>query len=84
MEINRSDLVRILGEETVQQAESMPDDKFQQQKWDRYSELIYSYEKLCHLNLFEARRSFLLGLDRQLQRLLIRHIIDIQKNEFDL
>lgn len=76
MEITRDQLVRILGEEKVKQAETMPDEEFQQQKWDHLPELLNAYEKVYHTNLFEARRSFLLGLPVHLQILLVRHIFD--------
>ncbi|MEW6235959.1 MAG: hypothetical protein AB1656_11270 [Candidatus Omnitrophota bacterium] len=79
MMISRDDLIRILGSEIVTQAENLPDEEFEERKWDNLSALLSACEKLAHTPQFEARRSFLKGLHPNLQILLIRHLFYQEK-----
>ena len=72
----RADLIRILGEPAVAEAERMSPEQFTERKWDRLPELLRACEKFHDTPVFEARRSFLLGLDPELRRLLVRHLLD--------
>jgi hypothetical protein len=76
--ISRADLIRILGQEMVERAESMPLEEYEEQKWERMTELSRHYDKIVHTPLFEARRSFLLGLDEPMKILLVRHIFETE------
>ncbi|RJP20569.1 MAG: hypothetical protein C4527_24785 [Candidatus Omnitrophota bacterium] len=78
MNMIRDELVRILGETVVIHAENLPDSLFAERKWERLPELVQHSEKLHRLGLFEARRSFLLGVEPQLRILLVRHLLDTQ------
>lgn len=82
-QVTRTDLVRILGEPVVAEAERMSPEQFTEKKWDRLPELLRACEKFYDTSLFEARRSFLLGLDPDLRRLLVRHLLD-EPNQFPL
>lgn len=77
--LDRADFVRMLNEDIVSQAETMPQDDFEEKKWDRLNELLAVYDKVAHTNLFEANRSYVTGLDPEMQLLLIRHTFDIEK-----
>jgi hypothetical protein len=79
VEITRDQLVRILGEQTVRKAETLPEEVFQERKWERLQALLHAYEKVYHTSLFEALRSYLTGLDDEMKVLLVRHIFDQQK-----
>ncbi len=74
-EASRSEFVRIVGEPAVEEAERMPAGQYQERKWDRLPELLRACEKFHDTPVFEARRSFLLGLDPDLRRLLVRHLL---------
>ncbi len=78
VEITRDELVRIVGEPVVVRAESLSDDEFQELKWNRLTDMLRAYEKVYHTPLFEARRSFLLGLDEEMKVTLVRHIFHQQ------
>lgn len=78
LEIKRDELVRILGEDIVKRAEALNEDTFQEQKWNRLQSLLHAYEKVFHTRIFEARRSYLTGLDDEMKVLLVRHIFDQQ------
>lgn len=77
--INRVDFVRMLSEEIVSKAENMPQDVFEEKKWERFQELIAVYDKVAHTTMFEANRSYITGLDPEMQLLLIHHTFDIEK-----
>lgn len=79
LDISREELVRILGEEIVSRAETLDEEAFQQGKWNRLPALLHAYEKVYHKRVFEARRSYLTGLDEELKILLVRHIFDQQE-----
>jgi hypothetical protein len=76
--ISREEFVRILGEEKVKLAETFPEDQYEERKWERISQLLHVYEKLIHTQIFEARRSYILGLDPEMQVLIIRHVNQTQ------
>ncbi len=76
--LNRQDFLRILGEARVAQAEAMTQEDFEEKKWDRFEELLAVYDKVCHTTLFEAKRSYITGLDIEMQLLLIKHTFDIE------
>jgi len=79
MIISRDELIRILGSEIVTQAENLPEEAFDEQKWDNLSALLGANEKLAHTPLLEARRSYLKGLSPNLQILLVRHLFEQEK-----
>ncbi len=78
MNISREELVRITGEQVVQQAENLPQETFEELKWEYLSLLLQQYEETYHINYFEALRSYFLGLEPQLRLVLIRHILETQ------
>lgn len=78
VELTRDQFVRILGEDKVRRAEELPQEEFENLKWDRLNELLSVYEKVTHTELFEARRSYITGLDVPMQLLLMRHVFDLQ------
>ena len=80
MEASRPDFVRILGEPAVAEAERMPEDRYTERKWDRLPELLRACGKFHDAPVFEARRSFLLGLDAELRGLLVRHLLEEARN----
>lgn len=81
MLISRQDLIRIFGEQVVQQAETMPVAEFEDQKWNQLDALLPLVDQLAHIPLFEARRSRLTNLPPTMQRLLVRHLIDTNETE---
>ena len=80
--LSRQNFVRILNEDIVAKAETMPQDEFEEKKWERFQELIAVYDKVAHTTMFEANRSYITGLDPEMQLLLIRHTFDINKPAF--
>ncbi len=79
MTISRENLIRILGSEKVEKAESLSAEEFDELKWELLPQLLQAYEKIDHIPYFEARRSYLLGLPEPLQIALVRHIFEEEK-----
>ncbi|MGI6457661.1 MAG: hypothetical protein ACOX5R_18870 [bacterium] len=81
MIISREDLVRILGNTIVEKAEKMPEEEYEELKWAHLTEILKHFEKVAHTSLFEARRSYLLGLNTLMKVMLVRHIFESESVE---
>ena len=81
LNVSRNDLVRIVGEEQIRQAEQLPVDQFDDLKWNHLPEFLHHYEKLSHLDYFEAYRSYLLGQNPVLRQLLIRQLLNAEMTD---
>lgn len=78
MIISREDLERILGGDTVLKAEKMPEEEYEELKWEHLDKLLAHYDKIAHTKTFEGCRSYLLGLDNIMKVLLVRHIFETE------
>lgn len=76
--MTRDELIRIAGKDIVCKAENLSTQDFETLKWAHLPQWLQALEKIEHTALFEARRSYLLGLQRPLQILLIRHLFESQ------